>query len=75
MEVCFSQEQGGQCKCQAVGGTERFRYMVGLGYYDEQGIMINSGYKRANLISNLTAQFTPKLRMDTRVFSLMWTGQ
>ncbi len=53
---------------QAVGGTERFRYMVGLGYYDEQGIMINSGYKRANLISNLTAQFTPKLRMDTRVY-------
>ncbi len=53
---------------QAVGGTERFRYMVGVGYYDEQGIMINSGYKRANLISNLTAQFTSKLRMDTRVY-------
>ena len=52
---------------QASGGSEKFRYMVGIGYYDEKGIMINSAYKRANLISNLTAQFTKKLRMDTRV--------
>ena len=53
---------------QASGGNERFRYMVGLGYYDEKGIMINSGYIRANLISNLSANFTSKLRLDTRVY-------
>lgn len=53
---------------QASGGTERFRYMVGLGYYDEKGIMINSGYMRVNLLSNLSANFTSKLRMDTRIY-------
>ncbi len=53
---------------QASGGSEKFRYMIGLGFYDEEGIMINSGYTRANLISNVSAQFTPKLRMDTRIY-------
>ena len=53
---------------QASGGSERFRYMVGLGYYDEKGIAINSGYMRVNLISNLSANFTSKLRLDTRVY-------
>ena len=53
---------------QASGGNERFRYMVGLGYYDEKGIMINSGYSRVNLIANLSANFTSKLRMDTRIY-------
>lgn len=53
---------------QASGGSARFRYMVGLGYYDEKGIMINSGYSRVNLISNLSANFTSKLRMDTRIY-------
>ena len=53
---------------QASGGSERFRYMVGLGYYDEKGIAINSGYTRANIISNLSANFTSKLRLDTRIY-------
>ena len=53
---------------QASGGNDRFRYMVGLGYYDEKGIMINSGYTRANLITNLSANFTSRLRLDTRVY-------
>ena len=53
---------------QASGGTERFRYMIGLGYYDEKGISINSGYSRANLLSNFSAQFTKNLRLDTRVY-------
>ena len=53
---------------QASGGNDRFRYMVGLGYYDEDGIMINSGYTRANLITNLSANFTSSLRLDTRVY-------
>ena len=53
---------------QASGGTERFRYMVGLGYYDEDGIAINSRYSRANLLTNFSAQFTKNLRLDTRIY-------
>ena len=53
---------------QASGGSEKFQYMVGAGYYNEKGIMINSAYSRANLRSNLSAQLTEKLRMDTRIY-------
>ena len=53
---------------QASGGNERFRYMIGLGYYDEKGIAINSGYSRVNLLTNFSAQFTKNLRLDTRVY-------
>lgn len=53
---------------QASGGTEQFRYMVGLGYYDEKGIAINSGYSRANILSNMSASFTKNLRLDTRIY-------
>ena len=53
---------------QASGGSDRFQYMVGLGYYDEKGIMINSGYRRVGLRSNMQAQLTKNLRMDTRIY-------
>lgn len=53
---------------QASGGSDKFQYMVGIGYYDEKGIMVNSGYSRANLISNLTAQLTKKIKLDTRIY-------
>ena len=53
---------------QASGGSDKFQYMVGIGYYDEKGIMVNSGYSRANLISNLTAQLTKKINLDTRIY-------
>lgn len=52
----------------ASGGSERIRYMVGLGYYKEKGIMINSQYSRVNLLSNITANLNSRLKMDTRVY-------
>lgn len=54
---------------QASGGTEKLRYIIGLGYYDEEGIMINSGYSRANFIANLSASFAKNLRMDVRAYA------
>ncbi|WP_270544704.1 SusC/RagA family TonB-linked outer membrane protein [Butyricimonas paravirosa] len=53
---------------QASGGSKKFQYMVGAGFYDEKGIMINSAYSRFNLRSNLTAKLTEKLRLDTRIY-------
>ena len=40
---------------QASGGSENFKYLVGLGWYDEKGIMLGSDFKRVNFISNLNA--------------------
>lgn len=52
---------------QASGGNETIQYMVGAGYYNEEGIMLGSGFQRINIMSNLTAQPTPKLRLDSRL--------
>lgn len=53
---------------QASGGSQNFQYIVGAGFYDEDGIMINSGYSRFSLRSNLTSYLSKKLRLDTRIY-------
>lgn len=52
---------------QTSGGTERVRYMVGAGWYNEQGIMVGSDFKRANLISNLNITPRKNLNVDARL--------
>ena len=37
---------------QAYGGSERMQYGLGLGYYDEGGILKGTGYKPTNEINN-----------------------
>ncbi|MFR7877574.1 MAG: hypothetical protein ACLU4J_14890 [Butyricimonas paravirosa] len=68
MGICFRTGKVLNANVQASGGTDKFQYMIGAGIYDEKGIMVNSGYTRANLISNLTAQLTNKLRLDSRIY-------
>lgn len=53
---------------QASGGSNRFSYMAGVGYYTETGIMNSSSYKRFNVISNLSATPSEMLRMDIRLY-------
>ena len=53
---------------QTTGGTDKFQYMLGVGYYDEKGIMINSQYSRVNLIANLTSQPVKQFKIDTRIY-------
>ncbi len=52
---------------QASGGNESVRYMIGAGYYDEEGIAVNTGFTRFNVLTNLTATPVKKLRMDTQM--------
>ena len=59
---------------QASGGNEKIRYMVGMGYYTEDGIMINSSFKRANFITNLNMKPAKRIRLDTR-FYLAYTDK
>ena len=53
---------------QASGGNEKIRYMVGMGYYTEDGIMINSSFKRANFITNLNMKPAKRIRLDSRLY-------
>lgn len=52
---------------QASGGTERVKYMVGVGWYNEEGINIGSEFSRANLISNLNLTPRKNLTLDMRL--------
>ncbi|MEG0797066.1 MAG: SusC/RagA family TonB-linked outer membrane protein, partial [Odoribacter sp.] len=53
---------------QASGGTDNIKYLVGLGIYDEQGIMYGSDFTRMNLISNINATPRKNLSLDARIY-------
>ena len=53
---------------QVHGGGERITYGVGLGYYDERGVVKESGYYRINLNSNMTMTPVNRLTMDMRSY-------
>lgn len=47
------------------GGSERFNYRVGVGHYDEKGIIKATGYERYSINANLGANFSEKFQMQT----------
>jgi TonB-linked SusC/RagA family outer membrane protein len=51
------------------GGTDQMKYMVSGGYLDQQGILLNSEYKRFSLRANVSADITKNLS-----FGLNWAG-
>ncbi len=51
------------------GGTDNMKYMVSGGYLDQQGILINSSYKRFSLRANLSADITKNVS-----FGLNWAA-
>lgn len=51
----------------ASGGNENVRYLVSGGLYDERGIQINSGFRRATFLTNLDLRLAPKLNAFTRL--------
>ena len=51
------------------GGSDNTKYMISGGYLDQQGILINSGYKRFSLRANLTSTISKHVS-----FGLNWAG-
>ncbi len=49
---------------QASGGSEAIRYMIGAGYYKEEGIMYGSDFQRVNVMTNLSAHPSKRIRLD-----------
>ena len=49
------------------GGTERSRYFVSASYINQQGIVINSGYKRGSLRLNLDSKVSDHFNIQTRL--------
>ena len=59
---------------QASGGTEKVRYMLGAGYYKEEGIMYGSDYQRVNVLTNVSVHPTKRLSVDNQI-SLSYTDR
>jgi TonB-dependent starch-binding outer membrane protein SusC len=51
------------------GGSETIKYLVSGGYLDQDGILVNSGYKRFSLRTNLLADIN-----NWASFGLNWAG-
>jgi TonB-linked SusC/RagA family outer membrane protein len=58
-----------QHNISATGGTEKTQYFLGLGYFDEEGLLKSDdmGYKRFNLRSNLTTEIANNLKAELLV--------
>lgn len=51
------------------GGTDNMKYLVSGGYLDQDGILVNSNYKRFSLRTNLQAEIN-----EWASFGLNWAG-
>jgi len=49
------------------GATDKANYFVSLGYYNEDGIILNSGYQRISWRMNGDYKFSPKTTFSTRL--------
>lgn len=53
---------------QTSGGTETVSYMIGAGFYKEEGIMPGSNFIRGNLLTNLSVKPVKGLTIDSRLY-------
>lgn len=56
-----------QHNISATGGTERTKYYASLGIMDQEGTMVNTGYTRYNLRTNLDIQVAKNLRLTANM--------
>lgn len=48
-------------------GNEKTRFFISGGYFDQEGIILTSNYKRFNLRTNVDAQVTDRLKVGTSI--------
>ncbi len=51
---------------QTYGGSDKISYGIGLGFYEEKGILKGSGFQRIDLNSNINVALSKKLNIDLR---------
>ncbi|WDF57925.1 TonB-dependent receptor [Flavobacterium sp. KACC 22758] len=51
------------------GGSENVRYYVSGTYFNQNGVVINSGIDRYTIVSNLEADLSPKLKVGLNTFT------
>lgn len=51
------------------GGTDNVNYYLSGTYYDQKGIILNSGYQRYSITSNIDIKASEKLRFGLNIFA------
>ncbi|KAA6439047.1 TonB-dependent receptor [Dyadobacter flavalbus] len=51
------------------GGSDAVKYYVSGAYYDQKGIILNSGYNRFSVTSNIDIQLAKRLKMGMNLFA------
>ncbi|MDR0574872.1 MAG: TonB-dependent receptor [Tannerella sp.] len=52
-------------RLSATGGTEKMKYLISGGYFNQEGIVIGSDYQRFNMRSNLDVQLTDRIKLGS----------
>ncbi len=50
------------------GGTDKIGYYASGNYFNQDGIVVNSGFERATFLANLDAQATDRLKLGLNLF-------
>ena len=58
----------------ASGGSDKSRYAISFGYFNQQGIILNSDFKRYTLRANLDNNLTAKLKAGLTIQGAYTTG-
>lgn len=66
-DLLFRTAYRNQVNIAVSGGSEKVRFYWNNGFIDEQGVVINSKFKRANTSLKLDFQVNNKLRLGTRI--------
>ena len=51
----------------ANGGSEKTKFFLSAGYFNQEGIVLTSDYKRFNMRSNIDAQITDKIKIGSSI--------
>ena len=58
-----------QLDLSASGGSGKLKHYAGLGFINEDGVIVNSGYTKATMRLNLEYEVVPRVKMGHRVFA------
>jgi len=50
------------------GGTDKVNFYASGNYFDQKGIVVNSGFKRGTFLTNVDAQASDKLKLGVNLF-------
>jgi len=66
-DMIFRTAGGQEVQMDYSGGTDAVTYFISGNYFDQDGIIINSGFKRYSLRTNIDAKLSEKLRGSLKV--------